>query len=75
MGTTWILPRRNDMYWSDVSARTITRANLDGSGVTTLVNSEISVVGKNVLQIHSLRLTPTGLPMHDKHSLLLIFLL
>lgn len=42
------------MYWSDVSTRTISRANLDGSGVTTMVNSEISVVGKNVLQIHLL---------------------
>ena len=59
VGTTWILPRQNDMYWSDVSTRTISRANLDGSGVTTLVNSEISVVGKFC------RYTRSGSPHND----------
>ena len=35
------------MFWSDVTARTISRANLDGSGVTVLASSGISVVGKS----------------------------
>ena len=34
------------MFWSDVTNRTISRAKLDGSEVTVLVNSGLSVVGK-----------------------------
>ena len=35
------------MFWSDVRARTISRAKLDGSEVTVLVSSGLSVVGKD----------------------------
>ena len=35
------------MFWSDVTNRTISRAKLDGSYVTVLVNSGLSVVGKD----------------------------
>lgn len=34
------------MFWSDVSVRSIMRARLDGSEVTTLVNSGLLIVGK-----------------------------
>ena len=34
------------MFWSDVTADTISRAQLDGSEVTVLVNSGLSTVGK-----------------------------
>ena len=35
------------MFWSDVTADTISRAKLDGSEVTVLVNSGLSSVGKS----------------------------
>ena len=35
------------MFWSDVRARTISQAKLDGSEVTVLVSSGLSVVGKD----------------------------
>ena len=35
------------MFWSDVTNRTISRAKLDGTEVTVLVNSGLSVVGKS----------------------------
>ena len=35
------------MFWSDVTADTISRAKLDGSEVTVLVNSGLSAVGKS----------------------------
>ena len=38
--------RRRYMFWSDVTADTISRAQLDGSEVTVLVNSGLSTVGK-----------------------------
>ena len=34
------------MFWSDVTAMTISRAKLNGSEVTILVNSGLSSVGK-----------------------------
>ena len=34
------------MFWSDVTADTISRAKLDGSEVTVLVNSGLSTTGK-----------------------------
>ena len=34
------------MFWSDVTADTISRAKLDGSEVTVLVNSGLSNTGK-----------------------------
>ena len=40
------------MFWSDVTARTISRAKLDGSEVTVLVSSGLSVVGKDHSAIH-----------------------
>ena len=44
------------MFWSDVRARTISQAKLDGSEVTVLVSSGLSVVGKdhdNKLILHA----------------------
>ena len=41
-----ISSRQGYMFWSDVTARTISRAKLDGSEVTVLVNSGLSTVGK-----------------------------
>ena len=38
--------RQRYVFWSDVSVRSIMRARLDGSEVTTLVNSGLLVVGK-----------------------------
>ena len=38
--------RQDYMFWSDWSADTISRAKLDGSEVTVLVNSGLSTVGK-----------------------------
>ena len=35
------------MFWSDVTADTISRAKLDGSEVTVLVNFGLSDVGKS----------------------------
>ena len=35
------------MFWSDVRARTISQTKLDGSEVTVLVSSGLSVVGKD----------------------------
>jgi len=35
------------MFWSDVTADTISRAKLDGSEVTVLVNFGLSTVGKS----------------------------
>ena len=34
------------MFWSDVTADTISRAKLNGSEVTVLVNSGLPAVGK-----------------------------
>ena len=34
------------MFWSDLTVDTISRAKLDGSEVTVLVNSGLSTVGK-----------------------------
>ena len=39
--------RRGYMFWSDVTADTISRAKLDGSEVTVLVNFGLSTVGKS----------------------------
>ena len=41
------------MFWSDRSADTISRAQLDGSEVTVLVNSGLSTVGKCAKSIYS----------------------
>lgn len=38
--------RQRYVFWSDVSVRSIMRARLDGSEVTTLVNSGLLFVGK-----------------------------
>ena len=38
--------RQDYMFWSDWSVDTISRAKLDGSEVTVLVNSGLSSVGK-----------------------------
>ena len=38
--------RQRYVFWSDVSVRSIMRARLDGSEVTTLVNSGLLIVGK-----------------------------
>lgn len=38
--------RQRYVFWSDVSVRSVMRARLDGSEVTTLVNSGLLVVGK-----------------------------
>ena len=38
--------RQGYTFWSDVTADTISRAKLDGSEVTVLVNSGLSSVGK-----------------------------
>ena len=35
------------MFWSDLTADTISRATLDGSEVTILVKSGLSFVGKS----------------------------
>ena len=40
------ISRQGYMFWSDVTADTISRAKLDGSEVTVLVNSGLSIVGK-----------------------------
>lgn len=40
------------MFWSDVRARTISRAKLDGSELTVLVSSGLSVVGKGHSAMH-----------------------
>ena len=40
------MSRRGYIFWSDVTAMTISRAKLDGSEVTVLVNSGLSTVGK-----------------------------
>ena len=40
------------MFWSDVTNRTISRAQLNGSEVTVLVNSGLSIVGKGGIKTH-----------------------
>ena len=40
------------MFWSDVTARTISQAKLDGSEVTVLLSSGLSVVGKDHSAMH-----------------------
>ena len=44
--------RQDCMFWSDVRAETISRAKLDGSEVTVLVSSGLSVVGKSHSAMH-----------------------
>ena len=44
--------RQDYMFWSDVRAETISRAKLDGSEVTVLVSSGLSVVGKDHSAMH-----------------------
>ena len=39
------------MFWSDVVADTISRAKLNGSEVTVLVNSGLSSVGKSAMKM------------------------
>ena len=41
------------MFWSDVTADTISRAKLDGSEMTVLVNSGLSTVGKCAKIVYS----------------------
>ena len=41
--------RQGYMFWSDVTANTTSRAKLDGSEVTILVNTGLSSVGKVVM--------------------------
>ena len=43
--------RRRYMFWSDVVADTISRAKLNGSEVTVLVNSGLSSVGKSAMKM------------------------
>ena len=40
------------MFWSDVSQKTISSAQLNGTGVRTLVNSGIDVPGDLVDLLH-----------------------
>ena len=45
-GLPFCIPCRDSlMFWSDITTDTIHRANLDGSGEETLVDSCISTVG------------------------------
>ena len=41
--------RRGYMFWSDVVVDTISRAKLNGSEVTVLVNTGLSTVGKGAM--------------------------
>ena len=43
--------RRRYMFWSGVNADTISRAKLNGSEVTVLVNSGLSTVGKGAMKM------------------------
>ena len=40
------------MFWSDVGNKVITAARLNGTGITTVVNSSISVPGNICLLVH-----------------------
>ena len=44
--------RQGYMFWSDWSADTISRAKLDGSEVTVLVNFGVPAVGKGAMKKH-----------------------
>ena len=47
--------RRGYMFWSDVTANTTSRAKLDGSEVTVLVNSGLPAVGKSTMNENMFR--------------------
>ena len=43
------------MFWSDVTANTTSRAKLDGSEVTVLLNSGLPAVGKSTMNENMFR--------------------
>ena len=49
---TYIIHRLGLMFWSDVSQKTISSAQLNGTGVRVLVNSGIDVPGDLVDLLH-----------------------
>ena len=49
---TYIIHRLGLMFWSDVSQKTISSAQLNGTGLRVLVNSGIDVPGDLVDLLH-----------------------
>ena len=45
------LHRQGHIFWTDVAAKTIVRSNLDGSMITTILDTGLNITGKMPLYI------------------------